>query len=143
MLSEQLCDIESQWEKVSWRSIVGRGHIGHNLGSYEGFAWYVPNHIRPFLFGCHILFCCFFCTWSDERSWFLDTFENVCRNIWPTSTNIREWNCEWWNGVISGIDAHGNWIWPMWLGNTVWAILSYAAVMCQIHKKLVKGELWA
>ena len=57
MLYEQFCDIESQWEKVSLRSIVGRGH---NLGSYEGFAWYVPSHMRPFLFGCHISFCCFF-----------------------------------------------------------------------------------
>ena len=31
----------------------------------------------------------------------------------------------------------------MWLGDTVWAILSHAAVMCQIHEKLVEGELWA
>ena len=41
-------------------SIVGRGHIGHDLGSHEGFAWYVPSHMRPFLFGCHISFYCFF-----------------------------------------------------------------------------------
>ena len=27
--------------KVSGRSIVGRGHTGHNLGSYEGFTQYV------------------------------------------------------------------------------------------------------
>ena len=60
MLYEKFCDFESQWEKVSRRSIVGRGHIGHNLGSYEGFAWYVLSHMRPFLFGCHISFCCFF-----------------------------------------------------------------------------------
>ena len=39
---------------------MGRGHIGHDLGSYEGFAWYVPSHMRPFLFGCHISFCWFF-----------------------------------------------------------------------------------
>ena len=31
---------------------MGRGHIGHNLGSHES--------LRPFLFGCHISFCCFF-----------------------------------------------------------------------------------
>ena len=37
-LHEQFCDIQSQWEKVSRRSIVGRGHTGHNLGSYEGFT---------------------------------------------------------------------------------------------------------
>ena len=35
---------------------MGRGHIGHNLGSHESFAWYVLNHMRPFLFGCHISF---------------------------------------------------------------------------------------
>ena len=59
-LYEQFCDFESQWEKVSLRSIVGRGHIGHDLGSHEGFAWYVLSHMRPFLFGCHISFCFFF-----------------------------------------------------------------------------------
>ena len=84
-----------------------------------------------------------FSTRSGERSWFLDTFANVSRISWLTSTNIGQWNCEWWNGVISGIDAHGNWIWPIWLGDTVWAILSHAAVVCQIHKKLVESELWA
>ena len=62
MLFEQFCDIKSQWENVSRRAIVGRGHIGHNLGSYEGFAWYVSSHMRQFLFGCH------FCTQSDEGS---------------------------------------------------------------------------
>ena len=46
--------------EISRRSIVGRGHISHDLGSYEGFAWYVLSHMRPFLFGCHISFCCFF-----------------------------------------------------------------------------------
>ena len=30
---------------------MGRGHIGHNLGSYEGFAWYVLSHMRPFYLG--------------------------------------------------------------------------------------------
>ena len=60
MLYEQFCDFESQWEKVSRGSIVGRGHIGHNLGPHENCAWYVLSHMRPFLFGCHISFCCFF-----------------------------------------------------------------------------------
>ena len=59
MLYEQFHDIESQWEKVSQRSVVGRGHIGHDLESYEGFAWYVPSHVRPFLFGCLISFFVF------------------------------------------------------------------------------------
>ena len=39
---------------------MGRGHIGHNLGSYEGFTQYVVSHMRPFLFGYHISFCCIF-----------------------------------------------------------------------------------
>ena len=30
---------------------MGRGHTGHNLGSYEGFTQYVPSHMRSFLFG--------------------------------------------------------------------------------------------
>ena len=58
--TEQFCDFESQWEKVSRRSVVGRGHIGHDMGSHEGFAWYVLSHMRPFSFGCHISFCWFF-----------------------------------------------------------------------------------
>ena len=56
-LYEQFCDIESQGEKGSQRSIVGRGH---NLGSYEGFTQYVLSHMRPFLFGYHISFCWIF-----------------------------------------------------------------------------------
>ena len=39
---------------------MGRGHRCDNLGSYLGFTWYVPSHMGPFLFGCHISFCCFF-----------------------------------------------------------------------------------
>ena len=35
---------------------MGRGHTGHNLGSYEGFTQYVLSHSRPFLFECHISF---------------------------------------------------------------------------------------
>ena len=34
--------------------------MGHNLGSYECFTQYVPSHMRSFLFGYHISFCCFF-----------------------------------------------------------------------------------
>ena len=60
MLCEQFCDIESQGEKGSQRSIVGRGHTGHNLGSYEDFTQYVPSHMRPVLFGYYTSFCWIF-----------------------------------------------------------------------------------
>ena len=39
---------------------MGRGHTGHNLGSYESFTQYAPSHMRPFLFGYHISFCYIF-----------------------------------------------------------------------------------
>ena len=39
---------------------MGRGHIDHDMGSHEGFSWYVPSHMRLFSFGCHISFCLFF-----------------------------------------------------------------------------------
>ena len=39
---------------------MDRGDRCDNLGSHEGFTWYVPNHMRPFLFGYHISFCYFF-----------------------------------------------------------------------------------
>ena len=38
---------------------MGRGHRCDNVGSYGDFTWYVSSHMRPFLFGCHISFCCF------------------------------------------------------------------------------------
>ena len=47
---------------------MGRGHIGHDLGSHKGFAWYVLSHMRPFLFGYHISFCSFFVLGSGEGS---------------------------------------------------------------------------
>ena len=59
-LCEQFFDIESQWEKVSQRSIVARGHTDHNLEPYECFTQNVLSHMRSFLFRDHISFCCFF-----------------------------------------------------------------------------------
>ena len=53
-------DIESKWENASRGSIVGRGHTGHNAGSYVGVTQYVLSHRRPFLFECHISFCYIF-----------------------------------------------------------------------------------
>ena len=107
MLYDQFYDIKSQQQKVGQRLIVGRAYICHNLGHNESFMQYVLSHMRPFLFGYHISLC-FFCTQSGEGSWFLDTFENVLANIWPTSISMEESNSKWWNEVISGIDTHGN-----------------------------------
>ena len=59
-LYKQFYDIESQWQKVSRRSIVGGAYTCHNLGPYEGFTQYVLSYMRPFLFGCHISFFYFF-----------------------------------------------------------------------------------
>ena len=39
---------------------MGRGCMGHNLGSYQGFTQYVLSHMRPFLFGYHVSFCSIF-----------------------------------------------------------------------------------
>ena len=39
---------------------MGRGHTGHNLGSYKSFTQYAQSHMRPFLFGCHISPCSIF-----------------------------------------------------------------------------------
>ena len=52
-----MCQIH---EKLVEGEVVGRGHRCDNLGSYEDFTWYVPSHMRPFLFGCHISFYWFF-----------------------------------------------------------------------------------
>ena len=51
MLCEQSCDIESQWEKGSRRSIMGRCHTDHGLRSCESFTQHVLSHMRPFLLG--------------------------------------------------------------------------------------------
>ena len=39
---------------------MGGSETCDNLESYKGFTRYVPSHMRPFLFGCHIFFCDFF-----------------------------------------------------------------------------------
>ena len=126
---------------VSWGRIVGRGDTCHNLGSYEGVTQYVRSHMRPFLFGYHISFCSIVAV-EEVRGHELDTFENVHPHIWPTSIYIEQWNCKWWNEVISGIDARGNEIWSKCLGDTVRAILSHATVTGHIGKKFVKGQFW-
>ena len=56
---------------------MGRSDTFPNLGSYEGFTQYVPSHMRPFLFGCHISFCDLIFTQRGEGSLFLGTFENI------------------------------------------------------------------
>ena len=50
----------STWQKVRLRSIVGRVHMGHNLGSYQGCAKYVPSDMRSCLFEYHISLCSIF-----------------------------------------------------------------------------------
>ena len=54
MLYEQFCDFDSQWEKVSRKSIVGTGHIGHDLGSHKGFALEV---MRGHVFWTYLKMC--------------------------------------------------------------------------------------
>ena len=50
---------------------MGRGHTDHDLGSYEGFIQFVPSHMRPFLFGYHIILCCIFALKEvrDRKFW--------------------------------------------------------------------------
>ena len=57
----------------------------------------------PILCGYHISFCYFFALEVVRGHDFWGTFENVLENIWPTSVNIEELKCEWWNGVLCGI----------------------------------------
>ena len=39
---------------------MGRGHMGHSVGSYESFTQYVLSHMRPFLFGYRSSLCSIF-----------------------------------------------------------------------------------
>ena len=89
VLYEQFYDIESEWQKVSQRSIGGRAYTCHNLGPYEGFTQYVPSHMRPFLFGCDISLCYFALKmvrghdfWTHlEMCWqIFDLLPLICRN---------------------------------------------------------------
>ena len=82
-------------KKVSQRSIVGRGHIGHNLGSYEGFPWYVQSHMRPFLYGCQISFCYFFAL-EVVRGHDFWTHLKMCTELVDLLTPILD------NGTVSG-----------------------------------------
>ena len=46
---------------------MGRGCMGHSVGSYVSFTQYVLSHMRPFLFGYHISLCSIFAL-KDVRS---------------------------------------------------------------------------
>ena len=74
---------------------MGTGHIGHDFGSYEGFVWYVPSHMRPFLFGCHNSFCCFFAL-KVMRGHDFWTHLKMCVIIFDLLPPILE------NGTVSG-----------------------------------------
>ena len=74
---------------------MGRGHIGHDVGSYEGFTWYVPSDMRPFLFGCHISFCYFFALEVVRGHDFL-THLQMCMELVDLLPPILD------NGTVSG-----------------------------------------
>ena len=59
---------------------MGRSHIDHDMGSHEGFSWYVLSHMRPFLFGCHISFCLSFAleVMRDHDFW---TYLQTCTEL--------------------------------------------------------------
>ena len=81
--------------KVSQGSIVGRGHTGHNVRSYEGITQYVPSHMRPFLFGCHIFLCSIFAL-EEMRGHEFWTHLKMCMitfDLLPLTLN---------NGIVNG-----------------------------------------
>ena len=52
-----MCQIhEKLVEGELWAEVTGVTIWGH----IQDFTWYVPSHMRPFLFGCHISFYWFF-----------------------------------------------------------------------------------
>ena len=59
---------------------MDKGHICDNLGSHEGFTQYVPSHMIPFLFGCHISFCYFF-TLEVVRGHDFWTYLEMCMEL--------------------------------------------------------------
>ena len=79
--------------------------------------------------------------WSINRSMATPTFlaQNVHPNIWPTSTHIEQWNCEWWNVVIGGINVCGNEIWSNSLGDT----MSSFVILSHSGKNIIDCQLWA
>ena len=74
---------------------MGRGHIGHDLGSHEGFARYVLSHMRPFLFGYHISFCCFLAL-KVVRGQDFWTHLEMCLELVDLPPSILD------NGTVSG-----------------------------------------
>ena len=69
---------------------MGRGHIGLGFGVTQRFCLVCAKSYETiFIWGAYFILL-LFCTQSDEGSCFLDTFENVCHNIRPTSTYIGE-----------------------------------------------------
>ena len=79
----------------SRRSIVGRGHAGHDLESCESFTYFVPSHMRSFFWGYHILFCYFFALELMRGHDFWIQFE-MCWQIFDLLPLILN------NGIVSG-----------------------------------------
>ena len=123
------------WGKVNQGLIVETGET-NEISCLMIADWYDTHFVWLSYF---ILLL--FCTQSGEGSWFLGTFENVLENIWPTSVNIEELKCEWWNGVLCGIDVHCNGIWHNWLGESVWAICCVFQLTGDIEEKIIEGWL--
>ena len=69
--------------------------MGLNLGSYECFTQYVPSHMRPFLFGCHISFCYIFMLKEVRRHEFW-THLKMCMIIFDLLPLILN------NGTVNG-----------------------------------------
>ena len=74
---------------------MGIGHKYHNLGSYEGFTLYVLSHMRPFLFGYNISFCCI-CALKEVRGYEFWTHLKMCVIIFDLLPLILN------NGTVSG-----------------------------------------
>ena len=95
--------------KVSQRLIVGRGHTGHDLGSHEGFALYVPSHMRPFLFGYQISLCSIFAL----KEVGVMNFGHIWKCVWQHLTFLHSY----WTKELWVVEWGHKWHWCLWEWN--------------------------
>ena len=98
--------VELWMVKVHQRSVVGRGHTDCNLGSHEFYPVY-PESYESYCLSVIFPSVTFFAV-KEVRGNEFWTHLKIFVQIFDLLPFLWQWNCEWWNGVISGIDAHGN-----------------------------------
>ena len=95
-LCEQFCHMQPLCIKFtkSWLKLNcgQRSHMWQSGVIWRSYLVCTKSYETIFVWVSYFILL-LFCIGSGEGSWYLATFGNVSRAIWPTSINIQQWNC--------------------------------------------------